>query len=58
VKILKQWGSMPNEPWESRTVLMLEPRDCWVGWYWDETYVYITLVPCLPLRIQYRGSWS
>jgi hypothetical protein len=34
-----------------RVALILEPRDTWVGLYWDSEYVYITVVPCLPVRI-------
>jgi hypothetical protein len=56
-RVLGQWGKIPGQPGEPRTVLLLEPRDCWVGVYWDSTYVYICLLPCLPLRIQHRGSW-
>lgn len=40
-RVLKQKGS-----W----AVILEPRDCWVGGYWDSKYVYITLIPCFPLR--------
>ena len=58
VKVIKGWGKMPNEPWEYRTVLMFEPRDCWVGLYWDRLFIYVCALPCLPLRIQYRHSWS
>jgi hypothetical protein len=34
-----------------RLTLILEPRDAWVGVYWDKSYFYIVLVPCFPLRI-------
>jgi hypothetical protein len=38
-----------------RLILMLEPRDCWVGWYWDSKAraLYVCLVPCLPFRIRF-----
>lgn len=40
-------------------VLLWEPRDCWVGLYWDRKAtwldVYATLVPCFPVRIHLSG---
>ena len=44
-------------PWRGRNTsveLLFEPRDVWVGLYWDTaTYpalsVYVCLVPCFPL---------
>jgi hypothetical protein len=57
--------------------LLFEPRDLWIGFYWDlekevttvfsgdECYrtrrllVYITLLPCLPLRLTFeRSRWQ
>lgn len=35
-----------------------EPRDLWVGVYWDRSpthwHVYLTAVPCLPLHVSWR----
>jgi hypothetical protein len=35
--------------------LLWEPRDMWVGLYWQRicghTLLYICLIPCLPIRI-------
>lgn len=33
-----------------RLSLILEPRDVWVGVYAAPDAVYITLIPCLPIR--------
>lgn len=33
-----------------RLSLMFEPRDIWWGLYIGRTAVYLTLIPCLPLR--------
>lgn len=37
--------------------LIFEPRDLWVGVYWDRTRyelaVYICLIPTLPLRLRW-----
>jgi hypothetical protein len=46
----------------ARTRLIFEPRDLWVGVYWDavrdEGYggynVYVCLVPMLPIFMQWR----
>lgn len=36
--------------------LQVEPRDCWIGVFWDrhprEWQVWICLIPCLPIRIE------
>lgn len=39
--------------------LLFEPRDVWVGLYWDvqtagngALLVYVCLVPCVPVRIR------
>jgi hypothetical protein len=55
-RVIRQWGSLPHEPWEARVVLMLEPRDAWVGLYWDKAYFYVAVLPFLPLRIARRTS--
>ena len=33
-----------------RLSLILEPRDLWFGVYAGPDAVYITLIPCLPIR--------
>jgi hypothetical protein len=33
-----------------RLSLVFEPRDIWVGLYAGPDAVYLTLIPCLPLR--------
>lgn len=40
-----------------RLAIIWEPRDLWIGVYWTPTeeppglFIYLTLVPCLPLRL-------
>lgn len=38
--------------------LFFEPRDMWIGVFWDrrpnELRIYVCLVPCLPLLITVR----
>lgn len=39
--------------------IYFEPRDLWIGVYWDRkgsilTHVYVCLVPCLPIRFTWR----
>ena len=45
--------------------LLLEPRDIWVGIYWtpqhdsrDHFFVYLCLLPCLPIRFHWARSWG
>ena len=42
--------------------LLFEPRDIWVGIYWDKKdesiFVYICVVPCFPVRIHRRISFG
>ncbi len=51
-----QWGR-----WWIDLVGLYEPRDLWIGLYWDKAYfhpdssyygyhVYLCLIPCFPLR--------
>lgn len=41
-----------------RWSIYFEPRDCWMGLFWDRRadglYVYVCLIPCVPLRIVWR----
>ena len=44
--------------------LLLEPRDLWVGLYWNKVEnksqrmdIYICIIPCLPLRISRYLTW-
>lgn len=37
-----------------RLSLVLEPRDLWLGLYVAPGAVYVCVVPCLPLRWQWR----
>lgn len=41
--------TMPN------VSLKFEPRDLWIGVYWNRPYwgleVYICIVPCLPIKL-------
>jgi hypothetical protein len=36
--------------------LLFEPRDLWVGVFWDrrngDTFVYVCVIPCLPIRFR------
>lgn len=40
--------------------IKFEPRDLWVGVYWDRRHhppeldVYVCLVPCFPLHVRFR----
>lgn len=43
--------------------LLWEPRDIWIGVYWNtngtkELFIYICLLPCLPLRIHRQKSFG
>lgn len=42
--------------------LIWEPRDIWIGLYWDTsvnaTVWYLCLLPCLPLRFKLVKSWG
>jgi hypothetical protein len=44
--------------------LLFEPRDLWVGAYWNrqrercEWMVYVCLIPCLPIRIHFSRSYG
>jgi hypothetical protein len=38
---LLRWG---------RLSLVLEPRDIWIGLYVGSDAIYLTLIPCLPIR--------
>lgn len=44
------WGR-----WRASVSLILEPRDLWVGVYWNTragfTEVYTCAIPCLPIRV-------
>ncbi len=39
--------------------ILFEPRDLWVGLYWDKRddglYLYVCIIPMLPLLIVVRG---
>lgn len=39
-----------------------EPRDAWVGLYWNktrsETSVYVCILPFLPIRFKHIQSWG
>jgi hypothetical protein len=45
--------------------LLFEPRDLWVGVYWDRIYevyeqgydLYICLLPMLPIKVSCRKRW-
>lgn len=38
--------------------LMFEPRDIWIGLYWDlkgrDLHLYLCLIPCFPLHLIVR----
>lgn len=46
-------------------MIKFEPRDLWVGVYWDReqvpgphydiTHVYICLIPCFPIHLTWRS---
>jgi hypothetical protein len=43
--------------------IYFEPRDLWVGLYWEHDEFerwcfYLCLLPCLPLRVKFRRSWG
>lgn len=43
--------------------LLWEPRDLWVGVYWDwhsksEWFIYICLFPCFPIRVHLVRSYG
>jgi hypothetical protein len=43
--------------------LIWEPRDLWIGVYWqrdsvDDLIVYICLLPMLPVRLHWVRSWG
>jgi hypothetical protein len=37
---------------DSRVSWLFEPRDWWVGFYFAHGAVYITIIPCLPVRVR------
>lgn len=53
---------MTTEPWfyalrhRARVRVQFEPRDLWIGVYWDKRVlllnVYVCLLPMLPIRVQ------
>lgn len=43
--------------------LLWEPRDLWIGAYWtrngsDHLFVYLCLLPTLPIRFHWARSWG
>ena len=43
--------------------LLWEPRDLWVGIYWtrdgaDHLFVYVCVLPALPIRLHWARSWG
>lgn len=43
--------------------LLFEPRDLWIGVYWncegrDHLFVYVCLLPLLPIRFHRARSWG
>jgi hypothetical protein len=43
--------------------LLLEPRDLWIGVYWtrggnDHLFVYLCILPMLPVRFHWARSWG
>lgn len=62
MKVLAQKGTVKN-PWGSKTsriALIFEPRDCWVGFYWNVNRgmwwfeLYVIIVPMLPVKFTWR----
>ncbi len=39
-----------------------EPRDLWIGLYWDAARdhfkLYLCVLPCLPIRIHFKRIWG
>lgn len=52
---------MGEVPGAVKVRLHFEPRDCWVGVYWDHNdltnEVYICVLPLLPLHISWPREW-
>ena len=42
--------------------IVWEPRDLWLGLYWDKKdssrFFYLCLVPCLPIRVHWKRAWG
>lgn len=48
--------------------MYFEPRDIWIGVYWNKTesltalvdflYVYICIIPCFPIRLVWKWNVS
>jgi len=55
-------SSAIGRDWGLSGSLIFEPRDLWIGIYWDgkklgeydrELTIYVCLLPCLPIRLHY-----
>lgn len=60
-----EWGSVLRGQPIRRVRILWEPRDLWIGVYWDRPrpldmgygfmlrclHIYVCLVPCLPVKI-------
>lgn len=58
ITLLRKEGmSRKGRAWD--ITVELEPRDCWVGVFWErhprEWQAWICLLPCVPVRIEV--SW-
>lgn len=56
---LRSWGGRVDQRWIAH--LLFEPRDVWIGVYWNDYYetgmhrltLFVCLIPMLPLMIDF-----
>jgi hypothetical protein len=66
MRFIRSHGTVGDGTGYSRKLsfrLLWEPRDVWIGAYWnrmglDEWVIYVCLLPCLPILVHYVRSYG